>query len=131
MAELYQFIDTKGNWDKTVRADTEKVLAHYKTLKDPTFAILGLCWGGMVAAAAAGQLAAEFKVAAMVHPSGITLDLVKNISLPTYIITCAGDPDLNDCFIVLQQKLGTHCGYKRFNDVHHGFAAARGNYSDP
>ncbi|CAG7828715.1 unnamed protein product, partial [Allacma fusca] len=25
----------------------------------------------------------------------------------------------------------THCGYKRFNDVHHGFAAARGNYSDP
>lgn len=32
---------------------------------------------------------------------------------------------------VLQSKFGDNCGHRRFDDMAHGFAGARGNYSDP
>lgn len=32
---------------------------------------------------------------------------------------------------MLQQKFGDNCGHRRFDDMSHGFAGARGNFSDP
>lgn len=34
-------------------------------------------------------------------------------------------------YAVLQTKFGDNCGHRRFDDMSHGFAGARGNFSDP
>ncbi len=32
---------------------------------------------------------------------------------------------------MLQEKFGDNCGHRRFDDMMHGFAGARANFSDP
>ncbi|KAK9479849.1 Alpha/Beta hydrolase protein [Lipomyces japonicus] len=119
-----------------VKNAPEKQLAYLQTVFDwvkntfPTVRVAGLygfCWGGKLAI-----LAAKNNIVgaiSLIHPSRLeALDADGIEDTPVLLIASNGEDEekLNP----LLQKL-RKVTYIRFDDVHHGFAAARGDWSVP
>jgi len=47
-----------------------------------------------------------------------------------YLMPSQGEPDMLPFYQVLRNNFGDNSGHRRFDDMFHGFAAARGNFSD-
>jgi len=80
------------------------------------------------------QLSAKdsyYSAAALLHPSFFNTDDAKAAQAPLIVLPSQDEADLTEFMDILYKKpFGDKCKYHRFDDVHHGFAAARGNWED-
>jgi len=129
--EISKFLAERGDWEDSVKNETLAIIDHYKRNENATsFGIFGWCWGGKIALRAAIELD-DIKVAGLVHPASVTPEEAPEVRAPMTLLPSANEPDLIPFYEILQQNLGPeNCGHRRF-DLPHGFAGARGNFSDP
>ncbi|GAB5591086.1 hypothetical protein Unana1_05986 [Umbelopsis nana] len=92
--------------------------------------LVGFCWGAKIAI----QLSAKdsyYSAASLIHPSFFNTDDAKAAQAPLLVLPSKDEDDLTEFMEILSKKpFGDKCKHKRFDDVHHGFAAARGNWED-
>jgi len=129
--ELQQWLQSNGSWDNIVKWDIHTVINAFATRENITeVGIIGTCWGGKVATLAATEID-EIKVAGLVHPASVNNSEVDGVRAPMYLMPTKDEPDMLPFYAVLQEKFGDNCGHRRFDDMFHGFAGARGNFSNP
>lgn len=142
-----------GDWDSVVKPDLINIVNHYEKDGVTDFAIFGFCWGGKVATLASIHLSDKFKASGLIHPSSVTNDEAVDVKIPMYLMPSSNEPDMVSLLYLrfmlysrfqitqiyfqipfyeqLQTKFGNNSGHRRFDDMTHGFAGARGNFSDP
>ncbi|CAM9239910.1 unnamed protein product [Pylaiella littoralis] len=136
MSELGAWFGTTGKWETSILPTFTAAVAHMKENKGAeVVGVTGFCWGGMIAMKAASMGAeAEggVKAAANVHAAMMTPGLAEDVKVPMLIMPSGEDPDHLPVKAVLDKKsFGDKCQYRRFDDMHHGFCAARGDWSIP
>ncbi|CAG7820198.1 unnamed protein product [Allacma fusca] len=85
-------------------------------------------WGARVTRNALVEFP-EFKVAAFIHPSFWKIeDAFQMIQKPLLLVVSQDEDDMIPYYNVLKDRLGEdNCAHHRFDDIHHGFAGARGD----
>lgn len=148
--ELAAWLQRVGDWDSIIRPDLINIVHYYQSLGVEEFAIFGMCWGGSVATLSSIELYSYFNASALVHPSLVTNDQAYDVRTPMYLMPSQDEPDMVSLSLVnwsiiykkltsgqlpfyqvLRINFGDNAGHRRFDDMFHGFAAARGNFSDP
>jgi len=131
--EMQVWIQQVGNWEK-VKKDLDLTLSYLRDKGASKFGILGFCWGAKTAIDAVKN-DSPFSAAAAVHPSGkLVTDDAKEVHVPVALLPAKTDSDMQPFMDILEKsdnesfKKSVH---RRFDDMHHGFAAARGNWADP
>lgn len=134
-----------GTWEKT-SGKLEEVVS---LLKDKKIGVAGFCWGGMAAIKAVGKIPAV-RAAALIHPSRVTLEDCEIVHGPVLFLPSKDEPDMvqilgpaffdrsieftchqKPCFEAVQKKpFGALAEHHRFDDMHHGWCATRGNFAD-
>jgi dienelactone hydrolase len=94
--------------------------------------LYGFCWGGKVAILSGGLGGDEdlFDAIALVHPAMLSVDDVKNLSVPLALFPSKDeDPKVVEHIVEeLKKKPFWHlCRHKTYTNMHHGWAAARGD----
>jgi len=126
-----EWLDRVGDWNGIVKPDLINLVRYYQTKGIVEFAIFGMCWGGKVATLAAIDLSEYFKASGVVHPSFVIPEEADEVKIPMYLMPARDDINMTDFYEVLKTKFGDNTGHIRFEDVPHGFAGNRGNFSDP
>ncbi|KDQ20452.1 hypothetical protein BOTBODRAFT_61596 [Botryobasidium botryosum FD-172 SS1] len=127
-------------WFKTVAAfgkhvpDVQKIVKDIKSKNpDTKVGVLGLCWGGKVAIRAGSEGTAADAVAA-VHPAFVEEADAHDLAVPLGFFP-SKDENRELCEkvseIIAQKPFADKNKYIYYETVHHGFAGARGNLSDP
>ncbi|KAI9491664.1 dienelactone hydrolase [Zychaea mexicana] len=92
--------------------------------------LVGFCWGAKISV----QITAVdsfFGGASLIHPSFVDVKDAEKAGAPVLALPSKDEPDMTEYMNVLAKKpFGDKCAHQRFDDMHHGFAAARGNWSD-
>jgi len=126
-----EWLDRVGDWNTVVRPDLLNVLSYYTSQGVEEFSIFGMCWGGRQATNSAIELGDFFKAAAIVHPAGVANSEAVNVRIPMYLMPSSNQTDMLPFYQELRARFGDNSGHRRFADMIHGFAGARGNFSDP
>jgi len=129
--DLTTWLQRVANWEAIVRPDLINLINYYRNQGVEEFAIYGFCWGGLIATLSSIELSDYFQASAMIHPSLITIDQAYNVRVPMYLMPSGDEPDMLPFYQVIREHFGDNSGHRRFDDMIHGFAAARGNFSDP
>ncbi|CAN0103252.1 unnamed protein product [Scytosiphon promiscuus] len=135
-SELGAWFSTTGKWETSIRPTFLAAVAHMKEHKGAeVVGVTGFCWGGMIAMKAA-SLGADaeggVKAGGNVHPAMLSAELAEDVKVPMLIMPSGEDPDHLPVKEVLDKKpFGDKCQYRRFDDMHHGFCAARGDWNIP
>jgi len=129
--DLQQWLQRVGDWETIVKPDLINIVEAYRDKGIHEFAIFGMCWGGKVATLAATELKNYFEASAIVHPASVTNEEADGVEIPMYLMPTQNEPDMLPFYQVLQRKFKDNCGHRRFDDMFHGFAGARGNFSNP
>lgn len=90
---------------------------------------VGFCWGAKMAV----QLTSNpfFVGASMIHPSFVDVKDAEQAAAPVLAIPSKDEPDMTEYMQILSKKpFGDKCKHVRFDDMPHGFCAARGDYND-
>lgn len=107
--EYAQWQQNVANWDTIVQYDVREIIRFYKDKENTTqFGIFGFCWGGKISTLAASQMP-EIKVAGLVHPSSVTLDMMDDVHAPMYLFPCLDDPDMVEFTTQFAQIDYTNC----------------------
>ncbi|CAL8122785.1 unnamed protein product [Orchesella dallaii] len=129
--DIQNWLEQNPGWDTVVKYDILTVINAFQTRENITeVGIFGMCWGGKISTLAATEIP-EIKAAGLVHPSSVSNSEADGVKAPMYLLPSSGEPDMLPFYEVLQQKFGDNCGHRRFDDMSHGFAGARGNFSNP
>ncbi|OZJ02613.1 hypothetical protein BZG36_04286 [Bifiguratus adelaidae] len=92
--------------------------------------LVGFCWGAKIAVQATGE-SKDYAAAALIHPSFISIDDAKSAQAPVMVLATKDEPDMTEYMEQLYAKpFGSKCTFTRFEDMHHGFAAARGDWEN-
>ncbi|XP_037047402.1 uncharacterized AIM2 family protein C30D10.14-like [Bradysia coprophila] len=129
--ERAAFIQRVGDWETIVKPDLINTVRYYQSQGVQEFAIFGMCWGGRTGTDAAMELSDYFKASAIVHPSLVSNDEAYSVRMPMYLMPSRDQPDMLPFYQVLRNNFGDNSGHRRFDDMFHGFASTRGNFSDP
>jgi len=120
-----------GSWEDVVKPDVLSLLTHYKKQGVTSFGMFGFCFGGKMSVLAAQHLSEEIKVAGSIHPAMIETDEANNVKIPILLIPSKDEPDLIPFANIVKEKLGEDsCVHVRFDDIFHGFAGARGDFTN-
>jgi len=132
--EMQTWIQQVGNWEK-VSKDLHLTVNYLKKSGAVRFGTIGFCWGGKIAIEAAKNADLSIFAAAAIHPSkGLVTEDAKDTHVPVALIPAQTDADMVPFMELLEKtdpaafKRSVH---RRFDDMHHGFAAARGDWSNP
>ncbi|KAI8063199.1 Alpha/Beta hydrolase protein [Gongronella butleri] len=92
--------------------------------------IVGFCWGAKMAIQYSGE--EDFIVgSSLIHPSMLNQSDFAKAKAPILLIPTKDEPDLLPLFKKLESKpFADKCKHIRYDDMHHGFCAARGNWAD-
>lgn len=72
-----------------------------------------------------------FVGASMIHPSFVDVKDAEQAAAPVLAIPSKDEPDMTEYMQILSKKpFGDKCKHVRFDDMPHGFCAARGDYND-
>ncbi|CAG7731309.1 unnamed protein product [Allacma fusca] len=128
---IMAFVAEFGTWSNTVKPDFEKVIEHYKTQENITaFGVFGFCWGGRISIDASTEVP-DISASALVHPSMWTNDDAETIKSATLLLPTKDEADMTQFYEILQKNLGADkTAHHRFDDMHHGFCGARGDFTD-
>jgi len=127
-SELMSWIMVHGTWD-IVNKDLKLVIEYLKSHGAHKFAAYGFCWGGKMSLLSTKELVSA---AALIHPAPASAEDAKDVNAPVLIIPTKDDGDYLPFMEAIKKKpFGAKCYHERFDDMHHGFAAARGDWSNP
>ncbi|ODQ54562.1 dienelactone hydrolase [Saitoella complicata NRRL Y-17804] len=91
--------------------------------------VYGFCWGGKLSVLASGS-STPFKAAAMIHPAMVDPADARALTIPICALP-SKDEDKNTMQefenVVKEKKFGGDCVFKRYDTMHHGWMAARGD----
>ncbi|RGB26513.1 dienelactone hydrolase family-domain-containing protein [Rhizophagus diaphanus] len=111
--------------------DTLSVTNHLKSkFGSKDFGYIGFCWGGMMGS----KLCAikEFNACVLVHYGPLQVDDFKKSQCPIAFLPTFEDQDSQPFVDAMKDKPFANKNFqKRFVDMNHGFAASRGDWSDP
>ncbi|CAO3689751.1 unnamed protein product [Umbelopsis vinacea] len=92
--------------------------------------IVGFCWGAKMAILLSGE-DSYYCSTCLIHPSRLVPRDAEAALAPLLMITSIEESNLSEFMDILYKKsVGDKCKHVHFDDVHHGFAAARGNWSE-
>eukprot|EP00638_Chattonella_subsalsa_P023113 CAMPEP_0117884998 /NCGR_PEP_ID=MMETSP0950-20121206/19304_1 /TAXON_ID=44440 /ORGANISM="Chattonella subsalsa, Strain CCMP2191" /LENGTH=122 /DNA_ID=CAMNT_0005741653 /DNA_START=111 /DNA_END=476 /DNA_ORIENTATION=- len=92
------------------------------------FGVIGFCWGGRNSMQASAD--PTFSACGTAHPAFLTTEYAEACQCPMIFLPSGDDPPTDDIKAVLDTKdFGSECIYQRFDDMHHGWCAARGDYT--
>ncbi|CBJ30749.1 conserved unknown protein [Ectocarpus siliculosus] len=134
-SELGAWFGTTGKWETSIRPTFIPAVAHMKEHRGAeVVGVTGFCWGGMIAMKAASldpDAEGGVKAGGTVHPAMLSAELAQDVKVPVLIMPSGEDPDHLPVKEVLDKKpFGDKCQYRRFDDMHHGFCAARGDWAN-
>ncbi|CAO3637435.1 unnamed protein product [Cunninghamella blakesleeana] len=94
--------------------------------------LVGFCWGAKIGAQFSAIDSPRFFAGlSFIHPSFVDVKDAETASAPVLAIPSKDEPDMTEYMEVLYKKpFGSLCKHVRFDDMEHGFAAARGDYND-
>lgn len=109
------------------------VLASVEALKAKgatKFGCLGFCWGAAMAMQAGAD--STFSAVGGGHPSLFGQDqaLSEGLKCPVILLSAKGDPMESVKAVTDTLPIGSKCVFQRFDDMEHGFLAARGQWTD-
>ncbi|KAI7902383.1 dienelactone hydrolase [Cokeromyces recurvatus] len=115
---------------EAVHPDIERSVRYLKESGVTAATLVGFCWGAKIAV----QLTSEmpfFIGASLIHPSFVDVKDAEKAGAPILALPTSDEPDMTEYMEVLYKKpFGSQCKHHRFNDMHHGFCAARGDYTN-
>jgi len=128
--ELQDFLAERGTWEKTVKTDLLNVLSHYKEKEGiNSVGIYGFCWGGKTSLTASVEIE-SIKAAALIHPAFWKTEDAETVTKPLLLMPSKDEDDMTPFYEIVKKKLGADkAEHHRFDDMHHGFCAARGDLS--
>lgn len=92
--------------------------------------MVGFCWGAKIAVQLTSTIP-FFVGASLVHPSFVDVKDAEKAGAPILALPSKDEPDMTEYMEVLSKKpFGKQCKHVRFDDMVHGFCAARGDYTD-
>ncbi|RUS21856.1 Alpha/Beta hydrolase protein [Endogone sp. FLAS-F59071] len=128
--KIKEWIATAGHWEK-ISVDLGKVKTHLTASGVKSVGLVGFCWGAKIAVTATGA-DSWYAGAALIHPSQITTSDAEKANAPILLLPSKDEGDLTEFFEVVKSKpFGAQSYYQRFDDMHHGWCGARGDYTDP
>lgn len=126
------WITQAGSYD-AVKGDLYKAVDALKGRGAARFGVLGCCWGAAIALQA-GADAATFSAAGGMHPSlfGKDKEFAEAVNVPVALVSAKGDPleSVQDV-VAARPALAAKSVWRRYDDMTHGFCAARGDFKDP
>ncbi|KAM6498371.1 Alpha/Beta hydrolase fold [Amanita muscaria] len=131
-AELQAFFATTANPSKAI----DKIIAFGNDLKAKgrkKIGLYGFCWGGKVTVVS-GRENTPFSSVAIVHPAMLSAEDAQKLTVPLaiYISKDESLEEYNKVLHVLSKKpFAAENDHKRYPNMFHGWAAARGNLEDP
>lgn len=125
-----KFINVNGSWDNVVKKDLTAIINYYKQQGATTFGVYGFCWGGRMCLKAAAELS-DIKAAALLHPFLLETADANPVKVPVIFLPSKDEPDLIPMVNIVKKNVGADkVAHQRFDDMTHGFAAARGNWKN-
>lgn len=128
MPVLMKWLDSHATLE-LVTPDVDRSEKYLKEQGVESAAFVGFCWGAKMAV----QLTHNpfFVGASLIHPSFVDVKDAEQAASPILAIPSKDEPDMTEYMQVLYKKpFGDKCKHVRFDDVHHGFCAARGDYTN-
>ncbi|RUS34906.1 hypothetical protein BC938DRAFT_477872 [Jimgerdemannia flammicorona] len=114
-----------------ISPDLAKVKQYLTSSGFQSVGIVGFCWGAKIAITATGK-DSWYAGAALIHPSQLILEDAQKAQGPILLLPSKDEADLSEFFDIIKSKpFGAHSYHHRFDDMHHGWVAARGNFTDP
>jgi dienelactone hydrolase len=127
--EIRNWINMKGNWE-IVKRDIDNVIPVIQQRGVKTLGFAGFCWGAKQAMRCAVD--DRFSAVAGVHPSFVNAEDAQNAKVPVCLLPSKDEPPMDDVKAVLDTKpWADKVIWKRFDNMHHGFCAARGDWTVP
>jgi len=127
---LLAWIGAVGTWEK-ISVDINAVVEDERKKGAQKFGVYGFCWGAKIAVQATKD-GATFIGAGLIHPSFVTEEDAKVAQAPILALPTKDDPDMTAFMAALKEaNPAAHAKsvHHRFEDVFHGWAAARGDWS--
>jgi len=112
-----------------VKPDIACALALLRENGVERFGIVGFCWGGKMSTLSS-QDAEVFRATASAHPSFVTVEDAALVNCPILLLPSKDEADLTP-FIDAVKARGVEASQEKFDDMHHGWVAARGDWKDP
>ena len=128
--ELMPWITTAGSAE-VIDKDVNSIINYlnengYSTEK---LGFLGFCWGGKHAVRYCSD--ERFRACATAHPSFLKEEDVINAKCPVAALLSKDEAPLEDVKkALLSHSFGNRCIWDRYPDMHHGWCAARGDWSN-
>ncbi|KAI8332882.1 Alpha/Beta hydrolase protein [Chlamydoabsidia padenii] len=116
----------------TVAPDLDRVIEWLKSNGAIAGGVVGFCWGAKIAAQYSAMDSTHFFAGmSMIHPSFVDVKDAEVACAPVLALPSKDEPDMTEYMEVLAKKpFGKLCKHHRFDDMPHGFAATRGDYTD-
>jgi len=131
---LGPFFARNGTWSQN-KPDLLNTIKYYQdTYGVRKVGMYGFCWGGKMQVFSAGDPDFKEKLHALglVHPSKVTTEDAKDVHMPALLLPSKDEPDMLPFMEVLKKNgVGSLSGHHRYDDMSHGFAGARSDFSDP
>jgi len=128
--KIREWIANTGAWEKA-SVDLAKVKAHLVASGIKAVGIVGFCWGGRISVMATGT-DSWYAGAALIHPAPLVKSDAENAQAPILLLPSKDDGDYTEFFETIKSKpIGAQSYQQRFDDMPHGWCAARGDYKDP
>ncbi|KAI8975486.1 Alpha/Beta hydrolase protein [Mycotypha africana] len=127
--ELMAWLDRVGTLE-VVTPDIQRSEKYLKEAGVDACTLVGFCWGAKIAVQLT-SLNPFFVGASLIHPSFVDVKDAEKAGAPILAIPSKDEPDMTEYMEVLYKKpFGKQCKHVRFDDMQHGFCAARGDYND-
>ncbi|KAJ3073673.1 hypothetical protein HDU98_000946 [Podochytrium sp. JEL0797] len=138
MSGIMKYIQEYGDYDRIVKADLVRSCAWLKETHGVTsIGAVGLCWGGLMTTRMGDDAGSpgfeDVKAVATAHPSLLQVEFAEKLQVPLCMLPSKDeDPKLMDDIWAAVQKNPKAAGksfHQRFDDMHHGWCCARGDYT--
>ncbi|TPX70022.1 hypothetical protein SpCBS45565_g01996 [Spizellomyces sp. 'palustris'] len=125
MAHLEQHVP-----ESRMVADIGSVCRYLRSNGVESIGTVGFCWGAIYAVKA--NVEGLIDATATAHPSRMSVESVKDVKGPVALLPSKDEPDLIPLMEAMKEKpFGDKNVHVRFDDMHHGWCAARSDYSSP
>ncbi|KAI9276153.1 Alpha/Beta hydrolase protein [Sporodiniella umbellata] len=115
---------------EVITPDIQRVEKHLREQGVDNAVLVGFCWGAKIAVQTTAR-SSFFAGASMIHPSFVDNKDAELANAPILAIPSKDEADMSEYMQILSKKpFGAECEHYRFDDMQHGFCAARGNFED-
>jgi len=128
---MFSWVTYHGSW-KTAKSDILNIIEHYKKEEGITsVGMFGFCWGGKMSTLAGIEID-DIRGIGLVHPSGVEIEEADRVNCPVILLPSRDEINLLPFRNKVLEKHGAgKAKHLRFDNMNHGFCAARGDFSKP